>query len=83
MTKDELVFVKRMAFHVERGLSFDDAARAVIDDDQRIFAAFCDRGHSNYVSTFDERGKAHYTGERTGDVIVRQLSIETYEKVRA
>lgn len=36
MTKDEEIFVARMLPHVMAGMSITDAARAVLDDDQRI-----------------------------------------------
>lgn len=37
MTEAELTFVKRMLPYIETGKSFDDAAQAVLDDDQRLF----------------------------------------------
>jgi len=36
MTKDEEIFVARMLPHFLAGMSVEDAARAVLDDDQRI-----------------------------------------------
>lgn len=39
LTADERVFIERMAPHIERGLSFEDAARAVLADDERLWLA--------------------------------------------
>lgn len=36
MTKAEQIFVSRMLPHVMAGLSFEEAAKAVLADDQRI-----------------------------------------------
>lgn len=84
LTKDELVFVKRMAFHVERGLSFEDAAQAVIDDDMRIFTAFSQqRAKNKFVPhalgdfAYDE------PNDRTGDVIGREITRQVYTRLRA
>lgn len=82
LTPAEKAFVDRMAHHVAKGLSFDDAARAVIEDDQRIFAALCDRSTSHYVPTPDERGSSYRTGERPGDLIVREMSRQVYTTLR-
>lgn len=82
LTPAEKTFVDRMAHHVAKGLSFDDAARAVIEDDQRIFAALCDRRSSHYVPTPDERGAAYTTGERPGDVIAREITRDVYTRLR-
>ena len=38
MNEAEKTFLSRMAFHMEKGLSFDEAARAVIGDDRRLHA---------------------------------------------
>jgi hypothetical protein len=83
LTPSEAVFVARMAHHVARGLSFDDAARAVIADDQRIFAALCDRRSMSYVPTPDERGRAWDTGERPGNVIEREMAHAVWSRIRA
>lgn len=82
LTPAEKTFIERMASHAARGLSFEDAARAVIADDQRIFAAFCDRSASHYVPTPDGRGTSFTSGERPGDVIVREITREVYTRLR-
>ena len=38
LTLPEKAFISRMAIHAAAGMSFDDAARAVLADDQRIMA---------------------------------------------
>lgn len=88
MTEDtfspaEIAFLRRMAFHAARGLSYEEAAKAVIADDERLFAALCDRRHSTYVPTPDERGKAWDSGERPGDTITRELARTVYDRIRA
>jgi len=35
--KAELAFIARMVPHIEAGKSFDEAAQAVLDDDQRLY----------------------------------------------
>lgn len=82
LSPSERIFALRMLPHIEAGKSFEDAARAVLDDDIRLFSALLDRGHSNYVPTPDERGMAWHTGERPGDVIVRELAAITYRRLR-
>lgn len=67
LTAGAKVFVARMAHHVAAGLSFDDAARAVIADDQRILAALCDANGD----------------DRPGDMIRRELARDTYERLKA
>ena len=81
-TPGELVFLKRMAFHVCNGLSMDDAARAVIADDERIFSAIHDKRSSFYMPTADDRGRAFTTGERKGDLIASELARTVYRKCR-
>lgn len=49
MTPTELTFVKRMAFHVAKGLSFEDAGRAVLADDARIFKTVMTDKHAHYM----------------------------------
>jgi hypothetical protein len=70
-TEAEIVFMKRMLPHFMAG------------KDERLMAAFFDRGHSQYVPTADERGSVFHTGERQGDVMVRELSAEVYKRLRA
>ncbi len=49
LSKDEEIFVKRMVPHVEAGMTFEEAAQAVIEDDQRIFNAFVDKSTTGDV----------------------------------
>lgn len=82
LTPAETAFVKRMAYHVQCGLSFEDAARAVIADDERLFAALCDRASASYVPTPDERGLSYTGPERPGDVIRREMARDVYRRLR-
>ncbi len=87
MTEDtfspaEATFLRRMLHHAARGLTYEEAAKAVIADDERLFAAFCDKSHSTFVPTPDERGKAWSTGERPGDTITRELARTVYDRIR-
>lgn len=83
LTPAELVFVKRMLPHYLAGKTVEQAAAAVIEDDERIFAAFCDRGSNQYVQTVDERGKAIYSGDRPGDMIASELAATVYKNIRS
>ncbi len=83
LTPAERVFIERMAHHVADGLSFEDAARAVIADDERLFAALCDRARPSYVPTPDERGLSYLGPERPGDVIRREMARDVYSRLRA
>ena len=83
LTNDELTFAKRMLPHFLAGKSAVDAARAVLEDDARLFAAFCDRRHSYYVPTADERGASVSTLEGKGDVMAREITSRVYADLRA
>lgn len=39
LSKSEQIFVQRMAPHVMAGLSFEEAAKAVLADDERLWLA--------------------------------------------
>lgn len=80
LTDAEKTFILRMAPHIERGLTFEQAAKAVLDDDERLFAALCDWGHQQHVDLYDR--PAHYTGERKGDIICREMAREVYTRIR-
>lgn len=82
LSNSEQVFALRMLPHLQSGMSFEDAARAVIEDDARIFAAFCERSCADYVSTPDERGTSYRTRVGTGDVIASEISRTVYETLR-
>jgi hypothetical protein len=82
-TEAEIVFMKRMLPHFMAGKDVVESAKSVVADDERLMAAFFDRGHSQYVPTADERGSVFHTGERQGDVMVRELSAEVYKRLRA
>lgn len=83
LTPAEQVFVKRMLPHYLAGKSIEEAAAAVLADDERIFAALCDRGSSQYVQTVDERGRAIYSGDRPGDMIASELAATVYKRIRS
>lgn len=44
LTKDELIFAKRMLPHFVTGKTPAEAAQAVLDDDARLLAAVCTEG---------------------------------------
>lgn len=83
LTEAEKVFFTRMATHARKGLSYEEAARAVLADDARIFSALCDRQHTYFVPTADERGSDYTTPPRPGDLIVRELARLVYDKANA
>ena len=76
-------YAQRMLPHFMAGKSVEDAARAVLADDERLFAAFTDRSHSYYVATADERGAAYRTGTRPGDMIASEITRSVYGRLRA
>lgn len=82
LTDAQLIFARRMLPHFMAGKSAKDAARAVIDDDARLFSALLDRSHSYYVPTADERGASRSSDERPGDLIASNLSAATYSRLR-
>jgi hypothetical protein len=84
LAPDVLTFARRMLPHIERGLSFEDAARAVLDDDQRLFAALCDRRHSYSYRSHSSAGElaSHDTGARPGDVIAAEMARAVYDRIR-
>lgn len=79
----ELIFAQRMLPHFLAGKSVNDAARAVLEDDARIFEAFCDQRHSYHIPTADERGLSGLTREGKGDVIASNLTAEVYRRLKA
>lgn len=83
LTNAEKTFALRMLPHIVMGKSFEAAASAVLEDDERIFAALCERRHSHYVPTPDERGFSHTSNIGKGDVIASELSKTVYERLRA
>jgi len=83
LSKAEQVFALRMLPHLSAGKSFEDAARAVLDDDARIFAAFCDRRHGYIVPTADERGRPAETSLGQGDLIASEITQTVYEQLRS
>lgn len=84
LTDAELTFAKRMLPHFLAGKSAAEAAQAVIDDDARIFAAFCDRASHYYVPGYnDHTGRSYRTREGSGDLIAKELTRRVYEELRA
>lgn len=83
MTDGEVVFVRRMLPHFMAGKSVEDAAAAVLADDERLFLALFDRSHSEFVPTADERGLSHTTRVGKGDVIATEMAGEVYRRIRA
>lgn len=78
-----LIFAQRMLPHFMDGKSVEEAARAVLADDVRLFEAFCDRSHSYYIQTADERGRQGTTREGKGDVIAREITSRVYAIAKA
>ena len=67
--------------HFLAGLSPEQAAQAVIEDDARLFEAFCDRAHSYYVPVGDGRSATTRIG--VGDVIAAEITEVVYRRLRA
>lgn len=84
LTAAELVFVQRMAPHFAAGKSVEEAARAVLDDDARLFESFCDRSHDVIVGSYsDHTGKTVRTAKRPGDLIASEITRTVYERLRS
>lgn len=83
LTEAEKVFALRMLPHFVSGKSVEESARAVLADDERLFEAFFDRRHSQYVPTADERGRSFVTREGRGDVMARELTRTVYAALLA
>lgn len=80
----ELVFVQRMLPHFMAGMSAAEAAAAVLDDDVRLFTAFCDRASDYFVPGYnDHTGRTHRTREGNGDLITQEFARTVYERLRA
>jgi hypothetical protein len=84
LTKDELIFAQRMLPHFMAGKSALEAAQAVMDDDARLFTAFCDRAHDFIVGSYsDHTGRSQRTRDGKGDLIASEISRTVYERLRA
>jgi hypothetical protein len=81
LTPAELVFLNRMLPHFMAGKSVVESAKAVVEDDARLFEAFCDRSHTYYVPVGDGRSASTRVGK--GDVIASELTSRVYEALRA
>lgn len=72
LTGDELIFAKRMLFHVEAGKTIEEAANAVRDDDIRLLELLLDRYYRS-PSMSDGRG----------GFLAKHLSAIVYKKIRS
>lgn len=83
LTKDEMTFALRMVPHLERGLSFEEAGHAVLDDDMRLTnAALASDGHLA-IQTYDGAKSCSTGAGRMGADIRCQLSRTVYNRLRA
>lgn len=83
LTQDELVFAQRMLPHFIAGMSAEHAAQAVLDDDVRLFTAYCDRASDSFAPGYsDHTGRTHRGREGKGDVIASEISRSVYERLR-
>ena len=83
ITPEVETFLRRAIPHYLAGKSFEDSLRAVLADDERLFAAFHDRNRSYFMPTCDERGYSYHTGERKGDLIAAEMARTVYTTIRA
>lgn len=82
-TDSEMVFINRMLPHFMAGKSVEESARAVLDDDDRLYVALHQRRNSYFVPTYCERGRSYHTSEDKGDVMASELCRAVYERLRA
>lgn len=83
LTKAEQTFALRMVPHIERGLSFEDAARAVLRDDARICEAALYSDAHLAIQTYDGAKPCSTGPGKRGAFIRSELSREVYEHLRA
>lgn len=84
LTPDELVFVQRMLPHFIAGMSVEQAAEAVLNDDARLLHACFDRASDSFVPGYnDHTGRTHRGREGKGDVIAAEITRTVYERLRA
>jgi hypothetical protein len=81
LSESEKAFAMRMLPHFMSGKSAHEAAKSVLDDDARLFDAFCDRSHSYFVDIGD--GRSARSREGKGDVIAKDISAIVYSRIRA
>lgn len=83
LTPAEQAFALRMVPHLERGLSFEDAARAVLEDDARLMAVTL--ASDAHLAIFPDSGpRACVSGSgRTGAEIRSNLAHTVYDRLRA
>lgn len=83
MTDAEKAFAFRMLPHIERGLGFEAAARAVLDDDMRLMNAALATDHNLSIQTDDYALSCTTgTGQR-GAMIRKKLAARVYNRLRA
>lgn len=81
LTPDESAFLKRMVPHVLAGKTFEDAARAVLDDDERLWLAICDLPAGDQWCG-DILGSRGIPRETTGTEIRKHITAEVYRRLR-
>jgi len=82
LTDAEQIFARRMLPHYLSGKSIAECARAVLEDDARLFNAYSDRRSSSFVPTADDRGRSYITPSKQGDLIANEISNAVYRKLR-
>ena len=83
LTEAEKVFIQRMLPHFLAGKSVEECAKAVLEDDERLYAAVHDRRPHQFVPTYCERGRSYSTPEGKGDVIMGEMARTVYSRLRA
>ena len=81
LSSAELVFARRMLPHFMAGRSAAEAAAAVLDDDARLFEAYCEQSHAYFVDVGE--GYSARTRMGRGDVIAKGLTEAVYERLSA
>lgn len=79
----EKLFAMRMMPHIEKGLSPEDAARAVLVDDGRLADAALDSDAHLAIHTSTGAFSCTSRGGRTGDLIRTALAQTVYRRLRA
>ena len=82
LMSDEQSFALRMAQHLSAGLNLEDAARAVLDDDQRLVAAALATDHNCSIQVDDTALPCTSRRGQVGAAIRSELARRVYAKLR-
>lgn len=83
LTQAEKTFFLRMAPHIESGMSFEAAGRAVLDDDMRLVDAAIATDHNLAIQTDDYALQCTTGAGQRGASIRSEMARTVYSRLRA